>query len=327
MDFGGLTKQLRVLLPGRTVAGYWGGFLALAVLAAIPFVFLALTAPSTEVDHPASLAGTSRAIGEEAGDPAPGPSLSASTGAGLAESPRPSARPTTGVPQSKFASPASHPITDESLPSPGNDFDVKCWPAATVVPGRSASVECNVLLSNYSSGEISLACRVDGMECTMTPNRLRPLPHLSSLNARMTVAAPSYAPVGTWVASVTATGGETGAALKQAAVNVNVPPPFSVSCESVGTSFVQGEKANMKCWVTFLDASSDVVSLSIRNAQGLPAGLDTSRLEARPNETQAFNIEVDTDKLQSRTYVLQVYASSNRYQQEAPASFQVVPPA
>ena len=83
----------------------------------------------------------------------------------------------------------------------------------------------------------------------------------------------------------------------------------------------------MKCWVTFLDSSSDVVSLSIRNGQGLPAGLDTSRLEARANETLAFNIEVDTDRLQSRTYVLQVHASSNRYQQETPASFQVVPPS
>lgn len=210
-------------------------------------------------------------------------------------------------------------------PFPASDFYIQCWPAMTVVPGRSTTVECSISLANGYNSDISLACRVDGMDCSLNPDRIKALPDLTSMTTKLTVSAPASAPVGTRAASVMATGGETGSALRQADLKVNVPPPFSVSCESVGTSFVLGTKATVKCWVSFLDGFDDPVSLTLTKTGGLQAGLDTTALPASPNQTRAFTIEVDTEGLQSRPYVVQVAAASNRYVQEATAVFQVVP--
>jgi hypothetical protein len=207
----------------------------------------------------------------------------------------------------------------------GGDFEVGCWPEVTVVPGRSATVECSVEISNGYDSEISLSCRVDGMDCAVSPADLRPVPGEPAMPAKLTVSAPASAAVGTRLAVVSATGGEAGAAQRHADVKVNVPPPFSVSCESVGTSFVVGSQAEVKCWVTFHEGFGENVSLRLLNGSALDATLDTTLLSPAPNETRSFVIQVDTAGLANRPYTLQVGAASERYREEATALFQIVP--
>ncbi|HEX2052340.1 MAG TPA: hypothetical protein VHJ78_01260 [Actinomycetota bacterium] len=323
-----LLEKWRAVSPGRSAAVYWGGFAVLAVMAAVPFILLTLTAPSSEVDRPVRLARSSPTVGSSFGEPAPSitPQASPSAGeSGAAASPSPQAG---GGPARARASRTLAPADTGPAGSdrfPDGEFDVQCWPTTAVVPGRTSTVDCRVLLTNGYSGDISLGCRIPGMECSLSPDRIHAIPSETAMTTRLTVTAPAGAPVSTRVASVTATGGESGAAQKHADVTVNVPPPFSVSCETVGAFFVQGTKAQVKCWVTFYDWLGRDVSLRLRNGAGVVAALDTSTLAPAPNQTRAFNIDLDTTGLPSRPYVLHVDAVSEPYRQEAAALFQVVP--
>lgn len=320
LKFAGLSEKWRALSPGQSAAAYWAGFLVLLMLAGMPFVVLSVTAPSSDTEREVDVVGLSR--------PAPGPSsptpgLQSPTA--FAEVEAPGARPPASRPRPDDTSPAIDPSLTKAVSDfRGSDFQVQCWPAMTVLPGASSTVDCSILLSRGFSSVISLTCRVAGMSCAMSPDVIKPVNDVDMITTRLTVTAPEGVPVGTRPVSVTAAGGRAGAPLKQADVDVNVPPPFSMSCESVGVSFQQGEIATLKCWVTFLDGSPEDVALSIKNGAGLPAGLDVKTLSPVPNQTKAFTIELDTDALDSRTYSLLVGASSPRYQQDATARFDVV---
>ena len=294
-------------------------------MATVPFILLSVTAPEVRVDKPAEArsAARSEAAPNQSSGLVPSP-VSAEAGATAAPLPKP-APPTPAAGNTAARAPSRS--AKNASPFNPTDFQVQCWPAMVVLPGRSATVECSVLLVNGYSGEIGLACRVEGMGCAMAPDRVHAVSGQSAMPARLTVTGPASSEVGTRVVSVTATGRGATAPARTAEVKVNVPPPFSVSCESVGASFVKGEKARLKCWVTFVDGSADGVSLSLKKEDGLPAGLDTTTIPPAPNQTRAFMIELDTSELQSRNYVLHVSASSGRYHQDATAVFSVVPPA
>ncbi len=79
---------------------------------------------------------------------------------------------------------------------------------------------------NGDGSDISLTCKVEGMGCQVSPDKVRAMEDKTTMSAKMTVTAPDAAAVGIRTASVVATGGETGAALKQTDVEVNVPPTF-----------------------------------------------------------------------------------------------------
>jgi hypothetical protein len=205
------------------------------------------------------------------------------------------------------------------------DFDIQCWPTLAVSPGRSTTVDCNIPVYHGDGSEIALACEVAGMACVMSPNRVQTLEDRRTLTAKLTVSAPASAPVGIRRATVVATGGETGAALEQSEVDVNVPPPFSVSCESIGATFAKGAQARIKCWVTFTEGSGDAVNLSIKDPAKVPAGLDTLTLTPAPNQTKVFSIVLDTNRIDAGNHTVRVGATSPRYEQEAWAIFQVLP--
>lgn len=314
----------RALSKGHGPAVYWGGLALLVFLAAVPFVLFSVTAPSSEVDRPVQLSSSSRSLD---GDPPSAPSDPSSPAARPVAAEAGAASPT---PRAAVQAPAGRPA--RSAASSGGaddradgDFEIGCWPEAAVIPGRSATVDCSVEITNGYDSEISIACRVEGMECAVSPARLQPVPGQDTMPAKLTISAPASAAVGTRLAAVTATGGETGAAQRHADVNVDVPPPFSVSCESVGTSFVVGSQAQVKCWVTFHEGFGDDVSLRLLNGAAVDATLDTTLLSPAPNETRSFVIQVDTAGLANRPYALQVGAASDRYREEATALFQIIP--
>lgn len=323
MKFSGLPSW-RALSPGRNAAAYWGGLLVLLMLAGLPFFVLSATAPSSNVEGPAGAAGLS-------GSPSPLARPSPGTG-----TPAPSVSPPPAASSQPMAAPGrprpapSGPAIDPSLTKAvsefrDSDFQVQCWPAMTVSPGQSSTVDCSIVLAEGFRNPISLACRVEGMGCEMSPDTIDPTGEGRILTSRLSVTASHSVPVGTRVATVTAAGGRAGSPLKQAEIDVNVPPPFSVACETVGTSFRQGESAQVKCWVTFLDGSRDTVTLSLKNGGGLPADLDVRALLPIPTQTRSFTVELDTGELESRTYELLVGASSSRYSEDATVIFSVVP--
>jgi hypothetical protein len=310
---------------GRRVLTYWGALGALLVFAGLPLAILSATAPSSQVEGGAGISRI-RGIVEDrsgstsAGTDVPSPSTTESPEAEL-----------TNPPQQKANGAAIRPPAPEGPSKAGQagldaGFEVQCWPDLDVVPGRSASVDCSIPLHNGYTGEISLSCRVAGMSCELNPNRVVAVADRNAMSTRLTVTAPGSASVALVIASVSATEGETGSEMKTADVRVNVPPPFLVRCESVGTSFVRGEPAAMKCWVSFHHGFSDEVALRIVGASGVPAALDTASLAAAPDQTRAFNIEIDTAALAPGIHSVNVEVSSNRYLHEAAAVFSVAAP-
>jgi hypothetical protein len=159
----------------------------------------------------------------------------------------------------------------------------------------------------------------------MTPETVKDARANRSVVAKLTVTAPGSASVGTYKAKAMAAGGETGAALEETEVDVSVPPPFSVSCESIGAAFAKGADATIKCWVAFQEGSAADVALTIKNPREVPASLDVAAVRGGPNQTRSFTISLSTEQLESRSYMVRVTASSLGYSQEAGALFQVLP--
>lgn len=107
-------------------------------------------------------------------------------------------------------------------------------------------------------------------------------------------------------------------------MDLNVPPPFTVSCESTGATFSKISDARIKCWVSFVEGFSDSVGLSIKNSGATSARLDVPALAPAPNQTRSFAIQFNTGGLESGVHAIVVGVSSPRHQQDAVASFQVL---
>lgn len=317
MRIAKLVTKLRALSPGRSSVTYWASLAVLMLLAGLPFALLARSAPSSEEEAP--LAPSAMSAPARVTDPDLNPSATVSL---------PSAGPPVATSDaSDFSAPPSPALVDVPPPSEarGADFDIRCWPTVSIVPGGSATVECSIPVFHGDGSDISLECRAEGMTCEMSPRKVRAFDNYQTLTAKLTVTAPGSLPVGNFKAQARASGGETGAAFKETEVDVNVPPPFSVSCESIGASFAQGSDARIKCWVTFAAGFSDDVALSISNVDAGHAALDTPALRPVPNQTRSFTIQLDTEQLETRFYVVGIRAESVRYTQEATALFQVLP--
>lgn len=316
-----LIAKWRALSPGKSVAIYWGGLALLVLMAGVPFFLLSATATTSEAERSSDsrLTGAVGASSTTTPDALSSPSFSAGSSA--------SPSPDGTVIQTPVGGPV-RPLPANAVASAddrGADFDIQCWPTLAVSPGRSTTIDCNIPVYNGDGSEIALACQVTGMACVMSPDRVQPLEDRRTLTAKLTVSAPASAPVGLRRATVVATGGETGASLEQADVDVNVPPPFSVSCESIGATFVQGAEARIKCWVTFMEDSDDVVSLSIKDPGRVAAGLDALTLTGTLNQTKVFSIVLDTERIAPGNHSVRLGATTPRYEQEAWALFEIRP--
>lgn len=321
MNTAELIAKWRALSPGRSVAVYWGGLAALVLMAGLPFLFLSATATTSEAERPSP----SRAAGSVGASSTLRPNAfsSPSLAAGSAATPNPD-----NAVARTFSDEQARQQPADGAPASnvkGADFDIQCWPTLAVSPGRSTTIDCNIPVYHGDGSEIALSCQVAGMACAMSPDRVQALEDRRTLSAKLTVTAPTSAPVGLRRATVVATGGETGAALEQSDVDVNVPTPFSVSCESIGATFVKGTDARIKCWVTFMEGADDVVSLSIKDPAKVAAGLDTLSLPPAPNQTKVFSIVLDTNRITPGNHTVRVGATSPRYEQDAWAIFQVLP--
>lgn len=324
MEFGKLPVVRRAAGRGRKVLTYWAALAGLLLLAGVPVAVLSATAPSTQVEDGGGITEVSETVrGSGSADPidpaVPSPAGSLNPEASGSPAPSP------GVSAAAVRTPSGQAPSNAAPVNLDAGFGIQCWPDLDVVPGGSATVECNIPLLNGFTGEIDLSCRVAGMSCSLSPNPVLAVPNRSAMTTRLTVTAPDSSPVGLVLAAVSATGGETGAATKTTDVRVNVPPPFLVRCESLGASFVKGEEAAMKCWISFHGGFRDDVVLSVLDASGVPVTLDVAKMPAAPNQTRAFNLQIDTAALAAGLHQVKVGVSSNRYLQEAAAVFSVVP--
>lgn len=322
MNIAELIAKLRAWSPGRSVAVYWGGLAVLILMAGLPFFLLSATATTSESERPPEgrLSGAVRTSSAAS----PGTASSTPRAAALAPSPSPDG--------AVAETPAGEPARAVQALNPGSppnvreaDFDLQCWPTLAVSPGRSATIDCNIPVYSGDGSEIALSCQVAGMNCVMSPDRVQTLEDRRTLTAKLTVSAPVSAAVGLRRATVVAAGGETGAALEQSDVDVNVPPPFSVSCESIGATFARGAEARIKCWVAFLEGAQDVVNLTMRDPGKVAAGLDTSSLTPAPNQTKVFGIVLDTNRIAPGNHTVRLAATTSRYEQEAWAMFEILP--
>lgn len=323
MNISHLTARWRISSSGKNAGAYWGALALLLLLAGVPFALLSWAAPESRSE------GTSDTrIAGSAGNLRP----SSAPGAAAPHIGVEGAVPATPTPQSS-AGPAPR-IAAERLPAPApaaaakaaeTDFGIECWPTLAVVPGGASTISCNVPVFHGDGSDISLTCRAEGMTCHMNPSKVRTTVDNRTLSAQLTVVAPPSAPVGTRKAVAVASGGETGAAVEQAEVDVSIPPPFSVSCESIGAAFAKGAYAEIKCWVAFVEGFSDDVALAVKDSGATSTGLDVDLLRAAPNQTRSFTIGFNTGNLDSGVHAIRVGASSARYQQDSLATFQVLP--
>lgn len=321
MNISKLAARWRISSPGNTAATYSVALAILLLLAGVPFVLLSWAAPESKAEgSPAT-----RLTGSLANRPASSPITAASLpGIDVAPpSPQASSSQTPQAAATRAPAPAAAPA--RSAKGAKADFEIECWPTLSVVPGGTSTVDCNVPVFNGDGSDISLTCRVDGMTCAISPQKVRTTVDNRTLAAKLTVTAPDSAPVGIRKAVAIASGGETGAAVKQADVDVNVPPPFTVSCESIGAAFSKGADAKIKCWVAFLEGYSEEVALAVKDSGATSAGLDVYSLTVAPNQTRSFTIQLNTRNLESGIHAIRVGASTARYQQDAVASFQVLP--
>lgn len=326
MNFSDLAARWRISSPGKNAAAYWGSLAILLLLAGVPFVLLSWAAPESKSERPSDtrLAGSVGNL-RPASSPStvaspPGNDVAAATTPSPPGSLTPTPQGTTArVPEPVAAAPA------KAAKAAKADFEIECWPTLAIVPGGTATINCNVPVFNGDGSDISLTCRVEGMTCQMTPEKVRTTVDNRTLAAKLTVIAPESAPVGIRKAIAVASGGETGAAVKQAEVDVNIPPPFTVSCESIGAAFAKGADAKIKCWVAFLEGFSDDVALAVKDSGETSAGLDVHVLPVAPNQTRSFTIQFNTGSLDAGIHSIRVGASSVRYQQDSVASFQVLP--
>jgi hypothetical protein len=323
MNISELTARWRISSPGNSAATYSVALTILLLLAGVPFLLLSWAAPESEAERSpdtrltGSLGNLRPASSPTAAVSLPGVDIAAppSPQASSSETPQVAA---THAPAPAPAAPAKGAKGAEA------DFEIECWPTLSVVPGGTSTVDCNVPVFNGDGSDISLSCSVDGMTCSMSPGKVRTTVDNRTLAAKLTVTAPGSAPVGIRKAVAIASGGETGAAVKQADVDVNVPPPFTVSCESIGAAFSRGADAKIKCWVAFLEGYSEEVALAIKDSGATSAGLDVQSLGVAPNQTRSFTIQLNTGSLESGIHAIRVGASTARYQQDAVAAFQVL---
>lgn len=326
MLFARFAAWWRSMSPGGSAAAQIGGVVFLLLLGITPFAWLSITAPSEYVEDPRSPEIIVMHHAPGPADPEEPPVDPAETGAAaLLENPEPVRRPPPESPPPVRAGPPAGHSGQSGSDFRGADFDLQCWPVASVIPGRSATVDCVVPVHNGFDSQIQLECRIQGMECSFSPDVVQPAADLANLYTKLVIAAPASAEVGDHAVSVAARAQDRHGTTRESRVKVSVPPPFTVACESVGATFIQGEGGAMKCWVSFLDGFSDEVAIRIADSAGVPATLEATALAPAPNQTLAFNIEVDTERLDARVYVLQVEAASPRYQQQAPAVLRVLP--
>jgi hypothetical protein len=326
VEFGKLPVVRRAAGRGRKVLTYWAALAGLLLLAGVPVAVLSATAPSTQVEDGGGITEASETVPGSGSDDPIDPAVPSPAGS-LNPEASGSPAPSPGVSVAAVRTPSGQAPPNAAPANLDAGFGIQCWPDLDVVPGGSATVECNIPLLNGFTGEIDLSCRVAGMSCSLSPNPVVAVPNRSAMTTRLTVTAPESSPVGLVLAAVAATGGETGAAMKTTDVRVNVPPPFLVRCESLGASFVKGEEAAMKCWISFHGGFRDDVVLSVLDASGVPVTLDVAKMPAAPNQTRAFNLQIDTGALAAGLHQVKVGVSSNRYLQEAAAVFSVVPTA
>ncbi|MEX0789823.1 MAG: hypothetical protein WD178_03515, partial [Actinomycetota bacterium] len=318
LNLADLVSKWRAFSPARSIVSYWASLAVLVVLAGLPFVLLAWAAPSSEEEAPAASALVTASTRGAEPDPSPGAGVSAPpAGPTVAAAPvLPDVSSLQSEPPNGF---------EQTGEAQGADFDIRCWPTITVVPGGRATVECSIPVFHGDGSDISLDCRAEGMTCEMSPRKVQAASDNRTHSVKLTVTAPGSASVGMFKARAVASGGETGSSMQEADVDVNVPPPFSVSCESIGAAFVRGADARIKCWVSFAGGFSDEIALSVSNSEEVPAAVDTSALKPAPDQTRAFTIELDTGKLESRSHVVRIRASSVRYVQDAVALFHILP--
>jgi hypothetical protein len=325
MNISELAARWRISSPGNSVATYSVAFAILLLLAGVPFVLLSWAAPESKAER----SPDTRLTGSLGNNPRPASSPSAVgslPGVDVAAPPSPqvSSSQTPQVAATRAPAPAAA-APAKAAKGAEADFEIECWPTLSVVPGGTSAVDCNVPVFNGDGSDISLSCRVEGMTCSMSPEKVRTTVDNRTLAAKLTVVAPASAPVGIRKAVAIAGGGETGAAAKQADVDVNVPPPFTVSCESIWAAFAKGADAKIKCWVAFLEGYSENVALAIKDSGATSAGLDVHSLSVAPNQTRSFTIQLNTGSLESGIHAIRVGASTARYQQDAVAAFQVLP--
>lgn len=318
-----LIPRLRALSPGRSAATFWGAISALVALATLPFLLLAVTAPSSEIEGGVDGTGPSASISSATPSavPATAPAPDVLTGS-VAPAP---VNPGLVAPTPAVAAPTATRTTPAAVAVDlGADFDIQCWPSLAVVPGASATVECNIPVFNGDGSDISLSCKVEGMDCRLSPDKVKAVEDETATRSRLTVTAPDAAGVGVRTASVVATGGETGSALKQADVEISVPPPFSLSCESIGTSFVKGEDASIGCWISFEQGFSDEVNLAVLDPE-TGATVDPATFRPVENQTKTFTIRLDTGGKKAGSHFVRVGASSPKYTVETVTSFELTP--
>lgn len=323
MNISKLAARWRILSPGNSAATYSVALAILLLLAGVPFVLLSWAAPESKAERSPDTRLTG-SLGNLGPDSSPS-AVASLPGVDLAEPPSPQASSSQSPQVAATRAPAPAAAPAKSAKSAKADFEIECWPTLLVVPGGTSTIDCSVPVFNGDGSDISLTCRVEGMTCAMSPQKVRTTVDNRTLAAKLTVAAPESAPVGILKAVAIASGGETGAAVKQAAVDVNVPPPFSVTCESIGAAFSKGADAKMKCWVAFLEGYSEEVALAIKDSGATSAGLDVYALNVAPNQTRSFTIQLNTGNLESGIHAIRVGASTARYQQDAVAAFQVLP--
>lgn len=326
MNISDLAARWRISSPGKNAAAYWGALAILVLLAGVPFVLLSWAAPESEAERSSDtrLAASSGNL-RPASSPSPAASLPG-TDAAAAPTPSPQvdSSPAPQAAAARVPAPAASAPAKAAAKAAEADFEIECWPTLAVVPGGTTTIDCNVPVFNGDGSDISLTCSVQGMACRMSPEKVRTTVDNRTLSAKLTVVAPASAPVGVRKAVAVASGGETGAAVKQAEVDVNVPPPFTVSCESIGAAFAKGADAKIKCWVAFLDGFTDDVSLAVKDSGATSAGLDVYNLRVAPNQTRSFTIQFSTASLDSGIHTIRVGASSVRYQQDSVAAFQIL---
>lgn len=325
MNITDLAARWRPSSPAKSAVTYSAALFILLLLAGVPFLLLSWAAPESKAERPSDtrLAGSGGNLRPVASPSAVASLPGLETSASTTPSPQVPASPSSQQAAARQPAPVAAPV--KAGEAAEADFGIECWPTLVVVPGGTTTIACSIPVFNGDGSDISLNCRVEGMTCSMSPEKVRTTGENRTLAARLTVAAPESAPVGIRKAVAIASGGETGAAVKQADVDVSIPPPFTVSCESIGATFSKGSDAKIMCWVAFLEGFGDDVHLAIKDSGATSASLDVHMLDVAPNQTRSFTIRFNTGTLNSGIHTIRVGVSSVRHHQDAVAAFQVLP--
>jgi PGF-pre-PGF domain-containing protein len=173
-------------------------------------------------------------------------------------------------------------VTEAVVP----DFSISVSPTSgSVIQGKSTSTTISVISIEGFAETVSLTASglPSGAVATFSP-----LSGMPSFTSTMTISTSPTTPVGTYIITITGTGGgKTHSTTYSLTVTEAVVPPipdFTISVGPTSGSVVQGENTSATVSVTSVEGFSETVSLSVL----LPPGTDLSVSLSPPSGIPSF---------------------------------------